>query len=156
MEFLIALIAFVAVLTGGMYGFSVLASKLLTHAIQDRLHALQDIVEGRIPDVWLKPFRRRAEVLRRNAASEAQFIRLAKRIQKRCLHHLDEMTRYTTSVNFTDSELTQKEIVALLQRYQKIWATKDWRAWIAAVEALDTLRPAEEDQTNLSSADGQP
>lgn len=138
MEFLIALIAFVVVLSGGMYGFSVLASKMLTRAIQDRLHALQEIVEGRIPDVWLKPFRRRTAALRRNAAGEARFARLGKRIQKRCLHHLEEMTQYTSKINFTDSELTQKEIVALLKTYQRTWPAKDWREWIAAVEALDT------------------
>jgi len=149
MGFLIVLIVFVVVLTGGMYGFSVLASKLLTCAIQDRLHALQEIVEGRVPDVWLKPFRRRTAALRRKGASEAQFTRLAKRIQKRCLRHLEEMTQYTSKINFTDSELTQKEIVGLLQTYRQTWTTKDWREWIAAVEALDTPRESKEDQADF-------
>ncbi len=143
--FLVILIVFIAVITGGMFGFSKLASKMVTRAIQNRLHALQAIVEGKIPDVWLKPFQRRSTTLRRNAASEAQFVRLGGRIQKHCLRNLDEMTRYITNVNMTDSETTHKEIVSLLKSYQQTWPAKDWRDWIAHVEALDTPRETGED-----------
>ncbi len=152
-QFLILLIVFIAVMTGGMYGFTKLASKMVTRAIQDRLHALQEVVEGRIPDVWLKPFQRRVVALRRNAASDAQFARLGGRIQKHCLRNLDEMTRYVTNVNMVDSEVTKQEIVGLLETYQQTWPTKDWRAWIADVEELDTPRAIEEDQTDSLSAD---
>jgi hypothetical protein len=152
-SFLILLIVFVAVMTGGMYGFTKLASKMVTRAIQDRLHALQEIVEGRIPDVWLKPFQRRVTALRRNAASEAQFARLGARIQKHCLRNLDEMTRYITNIKIADTEATHREILADLKAYQQTWPTKDWPEWIAHVEALDTPRAVEEDQTDFSSAD---
>ncbi len=152
-QFLIILLVFVAVMTGGMYGFTKLASKMVTRAIQDRLHALQALVEGRIPDVWLKPFRRRVATLRRNTASEAQFARLGARIQKHCLRNLDEMTRYVTNINMVDSEVTKQEIVGFLKTYQQTWPAKDWREWIAGVEALDTPRATGEDQTGLSPAD---
>lgn len=142
--FLILLLIFIVVMTGSMYAFTKLASKMVTHAIQDRLHALQAVVEGRIPDVWLKPFQRRVATLRRNAASEAQFARLAKRIQQRCLRNLDEMMRYITNINMVDSEMTKQEIVGLLKRYQQTWPAKDWREWIAAVETLDVPRETEE------------
>jgi len=145
-QFLILLIVFVAVMTGGMYGFTKLASKMVTRAIQDRLHALQEVVEGRIPDVWLKPFQRRDATLRRNTASEARFARLGQRIQKHCLRNLDEMTRYVTNINMVDSETTKQEIVDLLKAYQQAWLAKDWREWIAAVEILDAPRATEEEQ----------
>ncbi len=145
-QFLVLLIVFVAVMTGGMYGFTKLASKMVTRAIQDRLHALQEIVEGRIPDVWLRPFQRRVAALRRNAASEAQCARLGGRIQKHCLRHLDEMTRCVTSIKIADTEATHREILADLKAYQQTWPAKDWREWIAAVEALDTPRATEQDQ----------
>lgn len=152
-QFLILLIVFVAVMTGGMYGFSKLASKMVTRAIQDRLHALQEVVEGRIPDVWLKPFQRRVVTLRRNAASEAQFVRLGKRIQKHCLRNLDEMTRYIANVNIADTEATHRGILADLKSCQQTWPAKDWREWIAAVEALDTPHTTGENQSDSSSAD---
>jgi hypothetical protein len=155
-QFFILLIVFVAVITGGMYGFTKLASKMVTRAIQDRLHALQEIVEGRIPDVWLKPFQRRVAALRRNAASEAQFARLGKRIQKYCLRNLDEMTRYITNIKIADTEATHKEILADLKAQQQAWPAKDWREWIAHVEELDTPHTIEEDQTDAPSTDGQP
>jgi hypothetical protein len=154
-SFFVLFFAFIAIMTGGMYGFSKLASKMVTHAIQGRLHALQEIVEGKVPDVWLKPFQRRVATLRRNAASEAQFARHGERIQKRCLSNLDEMTRYITNVNIADTEATHKEIIGLLKAYQQTWPTKNWRDWIAHVEALDMPRESEEDQTDLSSADCQ-
>ncbi len=152
-QFLIILLVFVAVMTGGIYGFTKLASKMVTRAIQDRLHALQEIVEGRIPDAWLKPFQRRVVALRHSAASEVQFARLGARIQKRCLRNLDEMTRYTSNINFTDSEVTKQEIVALLRAYRQTWPNKDWREWVAHVEALATPRTTEEEQIEFSSAD---
>lgn len=145
-QFLVLLIVFVAVMTGGMYGFTKLASKMVTRAIQDRLHALQEVVEGRIPDIWLRPFQRRVATLRNNTAREAQFARLGGRIQKHCLRHLDEMTRYVTNINMVDSETTKQEIVDLLKRYQQTWPAKDWREWIAVVETLDTPRATEEEQ----------
>jgi hypothetical protein len=151
--FLILLVVFVVVITGGMYAFSKLASKMVTHALQERLHALQEIVEGKVPSVWLKPFQRRVAVLRRKAADEAQFARLGERIQKRCLSNLDEMTRYITNVNIADTEATQKGIIAYLKAQQKAWPAKDWREWIAHVEELDTPRATEEDQTDFPSAD---
>ena len=152
-QFLILLIVFVAVMTGGMYGFSKLASKMVTRAIQERLHALQEVVEGRIPDVWLKPFQGRIATLRRNAASEAQLARLGKRIQKQCLRNLDEMTRYITNVNIADSEATHRGILADLKSRRQTWPAKDWREWIAAVEALDAPRATEEEQADFSSAE---
>ncbi len=151
-QFFILLIVFVAVMTGGMYGFSKLASKMVTRAIQDRLHALQEVVEGRIPDVWLRPFQRRVATLRDNTASEARLARLGKRIQKYCLRHLDEMTRYVTNINMVDSEVTQQEIVGLLKTYQQTWPGKDWREWIAAVERLDIPDTTEVAQTDFPSA----
>ncbi|MGC9396557.1 MAG: hypothetical protein ACP5J4_17065 [Anaerolineae bacterium] len=152
-SFVILFIAFIALITGGMYGFSKLASNIVTRAIQQRLHALQEIVEGRIPDTWLKPFQKRVAALRRNAASEAQFEQFGKRIQKRCLRNLDEMTRYITNVNLADTETTHKAIIADLKAKQQAWPTKDWREWIAHVEALDMPSATEEEQTDLSSAD---
>lgn len=142
--FLIILIVFVVVLTVGMYGFTKLASKMVTRAIQDRLHALQKVVEGKIPDVWLKPFRRRVAALRRSAASEARFARLGERIRQHCLRNLDEMTRYVTNTNLADSETTHKEILANLKMLQQTWPDKHWRDWIAAVETLDTSSTAPE------------
>jgi len=136
-----------------MYGFSKLASKMVTNAIHGRLHALQEIVEGKVPADWLKPFQRRVAALRRNAASEGQFTRLGKRIQKRCLRNLDEMTRYITNINITDTEATHREIIAYLKAQQQTWPAKDWREWIAHVEALAMPQATEEEQTDLSSAD---
>jgi hypothetical protein len=152
-SFFVLFIAFIAVMTVGVYGFNKLASKIVTRAIHERLHALQEIVEGRVPDVWLKPFQRRVAALRRNAASEVQFTRLGKRIQKRCLRNLNEMTRYVTNVNIADTETTHKEIIADLKAQQQTWPAKDWREWIAHVEALDAPRATEEEETDLSSAD---
>ena len=137
-SFIVLFIAFIAVMTGGMYGFSRLASTIVTRAIQNRIHALEAIVEGRVPDVWLKPFQKRVAALRRNAASEAQFEQLGRRIQKRCLRNLDEMTRYVTNVNIADSEATHKRIIADLTVQRQAWPVKDWREWIAHVEALAT------------------
>jgi len=151
--FLMLLLIFIVVMTGSMYAFTKLASKLVTRAIRDRLHALQEIVEGRIPDVWLKPFQRRVAALRRKAASDAQFARLGARVQKHCLRNLDEMTRYVTNINMADSEVTKQEIVGLLKTFQQTWPTKDWRAWLADVEALDMPHATEEDRANFPSAD---
>lgn len=135
---LIAILAiFIAIMTGSMWGLTVLASKMVTRAIQDRLRALQQITEGRVPADWLKPFQKRVAALHRRSAGEAQFARLGGRIQRHCLKLLDEMTRYLTKVNFTDSEMTQREIIGLLKAYQQAWPTKDWRAWIADVETSD-------------------
>ena len=150
---LILLVLFIVVMTVGLYGLSMVASKIVTRAVQDRLHALQQITEGKVPDVWLKPFRRRAATLRKKAAGDAQFKRLGQRIQKLCLRNLDEMTRYVTSVNMTDSETTHREVIALLKAYQRAWTTKDWRAWIADVEALDTARATKTARNDVSSAD---
>jgi hypothetical protein len=152
-QFLVLLVVFVVVVAGGMFIFSKLASKMVTHAIQDRLHALQEIVEGRIPDVWLRPFQRRVTALRSKAASEAQFARLGRRIQKYCLRNLDEMTRYITNIKIADTEATHRTILADLKAQQQAWPAKDWREWIAHVEELDTPHPIEEDQTDFSSAD---
>lgn len=152
-SFFILFLALIAVMTGGMYGFSKLASKIVTRAIQERLHTLQEIVEGRIPAVWLSPFQRRVAALHRNAASEAQFARLGGRIQQRCLRNLDEMTRYITNVNMADTEATHKAIIADLKAQQQAWSAKNWREWIAAVDTLDMSRATEEEQTDLSSAD---
>jgi len=151
--FLILLLIFIVVMTGSIYAFTKLASKMVTRAIQDRLHALQEVVEGRIPDVWLRPFQRRVATLRNNTASEAQFARLGGRIQKHCLRHLDEMTRYVTNINMVDSEVTKQEIVGLLKTYRQTWPNKDWREWIADVEEPNTPRATEEDQTDSLSAD---
>ncbi len=136
-QFFIILIVFVVVMVGGMYGFSTLASKMVTRAIQDRLRALQQITEGQVPADWLKPFRKRVAALRRRAASDAQFARLGDRIEQRCLSRLDEMTRFTAKVNYADSEATQKDLIGLLKAYQQAWPAKNWRDWIAHVEALD-------------------
>ena len=152
-SFFILLIVFIAVMTGGMYGFSKLASNMVTRAIQGRLHALEEIVEGQIPTDWLAPFERRVAALRRNAAGDAQFARLGGRIRKRCLRNIDEMTRYITNVNMADTEATHKEIIANLKAQQQAWVAKDWREWIAHVEALDTPRATAEEQPELSSAD---
>ncbi len=132
------LIMFIAIMTGSMYGLTVLASKMVTRAIQDRLRALQQITEGRVPAAWLKPFQKRVAALRGRSAGDAQFAQLGGRIQRHCLNLLDEMTRYITKINFTDSEVTRGEIVGLLKAYQKAWPAKDWHAWIADVEGLDT------------------
>ncbi len=140
-ELLIALLAFVAVMVGGMYGFSVLASKMVTHAIQTRLKALEQITNEQIPDDWLRPFRRRVAALRQTAADEGRFSRLSGRIQRHCLRNLDEMIRFTTRVNYTDSAATQKELLGILNTHRETWAAKEWRAWITHVEDLD--KPAE-------------
>jgi len=63
------------------------------------------------------------------------------------------MTRYVTNINMVDSEVTKQEIVGLLKTYRQTWPNKDWREWIAAVEALNTPRAIEEDQTDSLSAD---
>ncbi|MBN2390977.1 MAG: hypothetical protein JXR84_09645 [Anaerolineae bacterium] len=152
-SFFMLFFAFIAVMTVGMYGFSKLASKMVTRAIHERLQALEAIVKGEIPDAWLKPFQRRAAALHRNAASEAQSSRLGARIQKRCLRNLDEMTRYVTNVNIADTETTHKTIIADLKAQQQTWLAKEWREWIAHVEALDTLRATEEEQNDFSSVD---
>jgi hypothetical protein len=152
-SFFILFFAFIAVMTGGLYGFSKLASNMVTRAIHERLHALEEIVEGEVPDAWLKRFQRRAAALRGNDASEAQFARLGKRVQKRCLRNIDEMIRYVTNINLADSETTQKQIVAELKAQQQAWLAKDWREWVAHVEALDTPRATEEEKTDSSSAD---
>ncbi|HOT91329.1 MAG TPA: hypothetical protein PLJ78_12525 [Anaerolineae bacterium] len=137
-ELLIILIVFVVVMVSGMYGFSVLASKLVTHAIQIRLKAVEQITAGRVPDDWLRPFQRRVATLRQTAAEEARFSRLSKHIQRRCLRNLDEMIRFTTRINYTDSAATQKELIGILNTYQEAWAARDWREWITDVENLDT------------------
>jgi hypothetical protein len=139
------LVMFIVIMTGSMYGLSVIASKVVTRAIQERLRALQQLTEGRVPADWLKPFRRRAAALRQKATGDAQLARLARRIQKHCMRLLDEMTRYTANVNMADSEITQKEMIAYLKAQQAAWPTKDWREWIAHVEALDTPSATSDD-----------
>jgi hypothetical protein len=151
-QFLVVLIVFIVVITGGMLAFSRLASKMVTRAIQERLHALQEIVEGGVPHAWLRPFRRRVVALRRHTASTAQRARLGKRIQKHCLRNLEEMLRYVTNVNLADSETTHKQLIADLKAQQQTWLARDEHTWIAHVEALDVSRATEEEQT-LSSAD---
>ncbi len=135
---LILLVVFIVVMTGSMYVLSVIATNMVTRALRERLWTLQQITEGKVPANWLKPFRKRVAMLRRRVAGDAQFARLGEYIGKRCLSRLDEMTRFTANVNYADSVATQKDLVELLKTYQQAWGAKDWRDWIAAVEALDT------------------
>ncbi|HQE93109.1 MAG TPA: hypothetical protein PLQ66_10050 [Anaerolineae bacterium] len=144
-SFIGILVVFIIVMTGSMYGLSVLASKMVTRSIQERLKALQQITAGQVPANWLKPFQKRVAALRRRPAGDVQFARLGKRIQQHCLRLLDEMTRYTTNIHMADSETTQKEMVAYLKAQQAAWPAKDWRDWIAYVEALDTSSAVSED-----------
>ena len=142
------LVAFIIVLTTSMYVLSVLASKMVTRAVQTRLRALEQITNGQIPDDWLRPFQRRVVKLRQASANEAQFARLGKRIQQQCVRRLDEMTRYTTNINFADGETTRRNIIETLKTQQQTWPTKGWSDWITSVETLDT--PKENQEADLT------
>ena len=145
---IIALLAFIVVFTIGMYTISVVTSKFVTRTIQARLRALEQLTNEQVPDDWLRPFQRRVMTLHRASADDARLAQLGQKLQKRCLRRLEEMIRYTTNINLTDSKETQQEIVTILKAQQAVWESRKGREWITHVEALDDSNTLVETQEN--------
>ncbi len=130
---LLAFVALIAVFTLLAYFVGRLISGYLQHHIEERLDALDQIVnEGRVPDSWLKPFRRRAARLRKAGASERRIRRLERAARKQCLIRIEELQRYAGGSGVADTEDTRHLIVTSLQEEAERW--RDDEAWHELVD----------------------
>ena len=129
----ITVIGFFAIFALMTYGATIITSKYVTQMLEARLEALEQLVnEQRVPDDWLRPSRQKLEATQR--AGEVKLKRLGKQTHRHCMRKLEEMIRYTTEVNFADSEETRRTVASALKAQREIWESRDWRAWIDVLE----------------------
>ena len=134
---MIETIALFAALTVG----SVLLIKLMAnwsegwfvHSITSLLDDAGCIVnEGKLPEAWVQPFRKRIETIRRKGGSESKMERVGHQARQRCLRKLDGMIKFFRERNVTDGEDTREFLLTSLQQR---------RAWVATAPWQDLLEP---------------
>ena len=145
---IITVIGFFAIFALMTYGATIITSKYVTRMIEERLEALEQLVnEQRVPDDWLRPSRQKLEATQR--AGEVKLKRLGEQTHRRCMRKLEEMIRYTTEVNFADSEATRKTVASALKAQHELWESRDWRAWIDILDVPEA--PPETTDGGLSA-----
>jgi hypothetical protein len=145
---IITVIGFFAIFALMTYGATIITSKYVTRMIEERLEALEQLVnEQRAPEDWLRPSRQKLDAARR--AGESRLARLGEQTHKRCIRKLEEMIRYTTEVNFADSEATRKTVASALKAQHELWESRDWRAWIDILDVPEA--PPETTDGGLSA-----
>lgn len=132
-----------------MYWANKLTEKYVVRIMDTRFTSLEQIVnDKRVPDAWLRPFRKKLAKARNAGANDVKLTRLGQQTQQRCLRELEEMIRYATDVNFTDTRETKSVIIAELKAQRELWETMDWQAWIAVLDAPEAPPVTEDAPTD--------
>lgn len=93
-----------------------------------RQRAAQCIVEeGRVPEEWARPYRRRLDSLQRKGGSPAEAERIGQRAQARFLRQLDDLTRYFERARCFDTEETRRLVLRSLEERRDQWAAAAWQ-----------------------------
>ena len=134
--FLLLFIGFVVLLVLAMYGANKLAEKYVIRIMDARFTSLEQIVnDKRVPDAWLRSFRKKLARARDAGAGDAKLTRLGQQTQQRCLRQIESLLNYTNSVNFTDTRETKDVIIRELKAQREQWEMMDWQAWIGVLDA---------------------
>lgn len=139
-------IGFSVLLALTMYWGNRITEKYVVRILDTRFTSLEQIVnDHRVPDVWLRPFRKKLGAARSAGAGDANLTRLGLRAQQRCLRKIEGLLDYATSVNFTDTRETKDIIVKELKAQREQWETMDWQAWVTVLDAPEAP-PAPKDE----------
>jgi hypothetical protein len=136
---LLAFLAMVGVFTLVAYYVGRWISSYVQGHIQDRLDAIDQLVnDEQVPEAWLKPYRRRAARLLRAGAGERRIRKLELRARKECLKRMEELQRYVIGSGVADSGDTRHVIVTSLQEQAQRW--QDDEAWHRLVDFTQPAR----------------
>ncbi len=103
------------------------ASGVIQRHIQERMEALDAIVNsGRVPDNWLKPYRKRAVGLLAQGHDQARLERLGRKAQKHCLRQVDGLIKDLKDGSFTQDPKTREFLLRELQRRRRLWERAEW------------------------------
>ena len=137
-----------------MYSANKLTEKYVIRIMDARFTSLEQIVnDKRVPDAWLRPFRKKLAIARNSGADNAKLTRLGQRTQQRCLRQLESLLNYATSVNFTDTRETKDVIIRELKAQREQWEMMDWQAWIAVLDTPEAPSQPKEDTGATDSTD---
>ena len=136
---LLAFLAMVGVFTLVAYYVGRWISNYVQGHIQDRLDAIDQLVnDEQVPEGWLKPYRRRAARLLKAGADERRIRKLELRARKQCLSRIEELQRYVAGSGVADSGDTRNVIVTSLQDQAQRW--QDDEAWHRLVDFTQPAR----------------
>lgn len=112
-----------------------------------RLSDAEHIVnEGKLPEVWVQPYRERIEVIQSKGGSDSKIERVGRQARQRCLRNLDNTIRFFQERNVTDSEKTRQLLLASLKKQREQVAATSWQDLLqpetSAQEAAE--QPAED------------
>ena len=111
-----------------------LGTKKLMEQLEARMRACELIANHkRVPDDWLRPFRERAETLRRAGSDAGALAKIEAQAKKRCARQLDELIRFYEHTNLVDSAETRRALLASLREQRARWETLDWVAILEPV-----------------------
>lgn len=146
-----AFLAFVILFTLMAYFVGRWLSAYIQRHIGERLDALDQIVnEGRVPETWLRRYRRRAARLKAADASTNQIARLEKVARKQCLANIKELQRYIEGTGVADSPQTRQFLLKELQEQAERW--RDDQVWHELVD-LTQPEPALHDETGTDTGE---
>lgn len=105
------------------------ASRYMTRWVESRCQAAEVIVDqGRVPEAWALPLRRRIEAMRRRGRSARAVERAGRRAQARLVRELDALTRYLEQGARFDSEDTRRHVLQSLRERRRDWVAGSWQS----------------------------
>jgi hypothetical protein len=130
---MLAFLVVVAIFTLVAYVVGTWISDYVQRHIQGRLDAIDQLVnDEQVPTDWLRPYRRRADRLRKAGANERRIRRLEQAARKQCLIRIGELQRYVVGSGVADSGDTRHVIVTSLQDQAQRW--QDDTTWHELVD----------------------
>jgi hypothetical protein len=121
----LALIVFVTLAT---YLVGRWFSRYVQDMITSRVRAIDQIVnKERVPESWIRRYRRRIAKLRSSGADENRITRVKRRAQKRALTNIEQLRQYVEETGITDTPETKRLVVTELEEQAKRW--QDDEVW---------------------------
>lgn len=97
--------------------------------VESRFRAAESIAnEERVPQEWLRSFRRRLDRIERAGGSEARVARSVERARRRCLRRVDDLMRFFEGSPYVDTPSVRHQLLRALQSQRERWEGEEWLA----------------------------